>query len=286
MRQESSLGHSLTQIGILATLDRAGPTTLGDLAGIERVAPPTITKAVATLVADGLVEKAADPDDRRICRALLTTAGRREVAAHAQPARRLAGHPPGHVGPRRPRPSHRARPDPRVPRRRRHPTTPGAPTRERGPPPRRRRHVPLAARPQLPPVLRRPAGVPDRQLADDGRPDPAGAAAHPLRGGHRRAHRLPVPAPCCCSAPGPAAWPTAATSAACCSSAQAAPWSSPSPSPRWSSAATPPCPAIYALALVQGVLTAFDNPARRAFVVEMVPAGAGRPTPSASTAPS
>ncbi len=30
-------------------------------------------------------------------------------------------------------------------------------------------------------------------------------------------------------------------------------------------------PAIYGLALVQGVLTAFDNPARRAFVVEMVP---------------
>lgn len=30
-------------------------------------------------------------------------------------------------------------------------------------------------------------------------------------------------------------------------------------------------PAIYALALVQGVLTALDNPARRAFVVEMVP---------------
>lgn len=30
-------------------------------------------------------------------------------------------------------------------------------------------------------------------------------------------------------------------------------------------------PVIYALALVQGVLTAFDNPARRAFVVEMVP---------------
>lgn len=30
-------------------------------------------------------------------------------------------------------------------------------------------------------------------------------------------------------------------------------------------------PAIFALAAVQGVLTAFDNPARRAFVVEMVP---------------
>lgn len=30
-------------------------------------------------------------------------------------------------------------------------------------------------------------------------------------------------------------------------------------------------PLIYALAVVQGVITAFDNPARRAFVVEMVP---------------
>ena len=31
-------------------------------------------------------------------------------------------------------------------------------------------------------------------------------------------------------------------------------------------------PVIYALAAVQGVITAFDNPARRAFVTEMVPA--------------
>ncbi len=33
-----------------------------------------------------------------------------------------------------------------------------------------------------------------------------------------------------------------------------------------------PLPVLYGLALVTGVLTAFDNPARRAFVVEMVPA--------------
>ncbi len=79
MRQESSLGHSLTQIGILATLERAGATTLGDLAAIERVAPPTITKAVATLVDAGLVDKVVDADDRRVCRAVLTGAGRREL---------------------------------------------------------------------------------------------------------------------------------------------------------------------------------------------------------------
>ena len=38
----------------------------------------------------------------------------------------------------------------------------------------------------------------------------------------------------------------------------------------WPAAAT--VPVIFALAAVQGVLTAFDNPARRSFVVEMVPA--------------
>ncbi len=76
MRQESTLGHSLTQIGILVTLDRHGPTTFGELAQAERVAPPTITKAVAALIAEGLVEKVPDPDDGRVHRARLTDAGR------------------------------------------------------------------------------------------------------------------------------------------------------------------------------------------------------------------
>jgi DNA-binding MarR family transcriptional regulator len=79
MRQESSTGLTLTQLGILNTLDRGGRTTLGDLAAAERVAPPTITKAVASLVADGLVEKVTDDADRRIHWARLTPAGRREV---------------------------------------------------------------------------------------------------------------------------------------------------------------------------------------------------------------
>jgi DNA-binding MarR family transcriptional regulator len=79
MRQESTLGHSLTQIGILVTMDKGGPTTLGDLAVAERVAPPTITKAVAALVAEGLVEKVPDPADGRVHRARLTAAGRRDL---------------------------------------------------------------------------------------------------------------------------------------------------------------------------------------------------------------
>ncbi len=43
------------------------------------MAPPTITKAVASLVADGLVEKVTDDADRRVQWARLTPAGRREV---------------------------------------------------------------------------------------------------------------------------------------------------------------------------------------------------------------
>ncbi len=81
IRQEATHGHSLTQLGILATLDREGPTTLGDLATSERVAPPTITKAVAALVEEGLVEKTCDPDDRRVHRARLSEAGRRDISA-------------------------------------------------------------------------------------------------------------------------------------------------------------------------------------------------------------
>src|SRR5689334_15705166 len=84
MRQESAFGHSLTQIGILATLERKGPTTLGDLAATERVAPPTITKAVAALVDEGLVAKVADTDDRRVHRASLTDAGHRDLDAMRQ----------------------------------------------------------------------------------------------------------------------------------------------------------------------------------------------------------
>lgn len=80
MRQESNDGYSLTQLGVLATLDREGPQSLGELAAIEQVAPPTMTKAVATLTDLGLVAKTADPDDRRVCRVALTTAGRRELA--------------------------------------------------------------------------------------------------------------------------------------------------------------------------------------------------------------
>ena len=54
-----------------------GPLTLGDLAVLEHVAPPTITRVVDKLKARGLVECVQDEHDRRVSRVRATPAGHR-----------------------------------------------------------------------------------------------------------------------------------------------------------------------------------------------------------------
>ena len=54
-----------------------GPLTLGDLAALEHVAPPTITRVVDKLKAKGLVECVQDEHDRRVSRVRATPAGQR-----------------------------------------------------------------------------------------------------------------------------------------------------------------------------------------------------------------
>jgi DNA-binding MarR family transcriptional regulator len=76
LRQQSGTGHTPSQLSALASVDRHGPLTLGALAEHERVAPPSITKVVAKLEADGLVERATDPTDRRVQHVTATKAGR------------------------------------------------------------------------------------------------------------------------------------------------------------------------------------------------------------------
>ena len=63
----------------LATVDREGPLTLGDLAQREHVAPPSITKAVDKLAGMGFVERRADETDRRVAQVHITAAGHRHV---------------------------------------------------------------------------------------------------------------------------------------------------------------------------------------------------------------
>jgi DNA-binding MarR family transcriptional regulator len=78
LRQQADLpGVSPTQVSALSTIERAGPLTLGDLAALERVQPPTITSAVARMEEQGLVLRRVDEKDRRVHRVEITAVGRK-----------------------------------------------------------------------------------------------------------------------------------------------------------------------------------------------------------------
>jgi DNA-binding MarR family transcriptional regulator len=63
---DSGLSQSL--LSALSTIHRVGPVTLGQLADLERVQPPSMTRIVAQLEERGLVQREVDADDRRIAR--------------------------------------------------------------------------------------------------------------------------------------------------------------------------------------------------------------------------
>jgi DNA-binding MarR family transcriptional regulator len=75
LRKEAGSGLSPSQGSALAAVHHRGPVTLGALAEHERVSPPTITKVVAFLEAEGLVVRTADPADGRVSRVSTTKAG-------------------------------------------------------------------------------------------------------------------------------------------------------------------------------------------------------------------
>lgn len=80
LRVHSGDEVSASQLSALSTLDRRGPTTLGELSATERVKPPTMTRVVASLEEMGLVTRTADPRDRRVARVAVTDAGRELLA--------------------------------------------------------------------------------------------------------------------------------------------------------------------------------------------------------------
>jgi len=80
LRQESGAGLTSSQLSALAVIERHGPLTLGALAEHEGVAPPSITRVVARLEADGLVLRQADPDDRRVARVTTSARGAALIA--------------------------------------------------------------------------------------------------------------------------------------------------------------------------------------------------------------
>jgi DNA-binding MarR family transcriptional regulator len=65
-----------SQFSLFVAVNKHGPTTVGSIADIEHVKPPTASKIIAALETAGLVERAADPDDRRCALIAPTELGR------------------------------------------------------------------------------------------------------------------------------------------------------------------------------------------------------------------
>jgi len=95
LRQEADAGLTPSQLSALAVVEHHGPLTLGALAERERVAPPSITKIVHNLEAQGLVVRTGDPEDRRIALVAVSDAG---AALVAESRRRKTAWLAGRIG--------------------------------------------------------------------------------------------------------------------------------------------------------------------------------------------
>src|SRR5437870_2976050 len=65
MRTDGGIGPTPSQVSALATIEKFGTLRIGDLAWRESVTAPTMTRVVASLEQQGLIERASDPDDGR-----------------------------------------------------------------------------------------------------------------------------------------------------------------------------------------------------------------------------
>jgi DNA-binding MarR family transcriptional regulator len=75
LRRHELAGLTPTQLAALATVGRAGPMRLGDLAAAEGVAPSTLTRLVTALEESGYVRRYADPTDARASTLAITPRG-------------------------------------------------------------------------------------------------------------------------------------------------------------------------------------------------------------------
>src|ERR1700761_2055158 len=98
LRQEAATetGLSPAMTAALATINRSGPLTPSELADVERVKRPSMTRTLACLEREGLIERTPDPADGRSSPVAIGAAGRERLALlrrrkSAYLARRLRG---------------------------------------------------------------------------------------------------------------------------------------------------------------------------------------------------
>ena len=73
--EDEALGISAPRLSALSVLVFAGPMRIGELAHLEQVEPPTMTRLVDGLERDGYVTRSPDPDDARAVTVHATDAG-------------------------------------------------------------------------------------------------------------------------------------------------------------------------------------------------------------------
>jgi DNA-binding MarR family transcriptional regulator len=76
LRQEAGVDIGPSQVAALATIDRHGPLSPSELAGIERIKRPTVTRIVRHLEQVKLVGRVRDPQDGRASILTITAEGR------------------------------------------------------------------------------------------------------------------------------------------------------------------------------------------------------------------
>ncbi|MEZ5145104.1 MAG: MarR family transcriptional regulator [Acidimicrobiales bacterium] len=75
MRQQGNQALTPSQLSTLSTIERDGPLTLGRVAELENVQPPSVSRIVGALEGDGLVERMVHETDRRSALVAITPAG-------------------------------------------------------------------------------------------------------------------------------------------------------------------------------------------------------------------
>ena len=80
--QDDSLDLNPNQLSAMAVLLNSGDQLMGELAALERVRPPSMTRVVNSLEARGYVARRPDPRDHRQCMVTLTDSGRQVLLAN------------------------------------------------------------------------------------------------------------------------------------------------------------------------------------------------------------
>jgi DNA-binding MarR family transcriptional regulator len=75
LRQEAAGQITASQLSALGAVHYHGEISLGELAAIERIAPPSMTRIASRLEEMGLVARVADASDRRVARLVITPVG-------------------------------------------------------------------------------------------------------------------------------------------------------------------------------------------------------------------